>query len=145
MNRSSIEAEPSMAPELRREWTARRDQIPSMLAPERNRNTDVRKGPVRRAWDAIPRPVKLVGGAILIGLGLQYFFRFMRDQHAILGKRTHEVNRGLGGATRALNPTSGLTNRGSVVSSPGDGAIDKDPNIGGSSDRTRRLQPGDRR
>jgi hypothetical protein len=151
---STVEIEPRLPEGRVKEWRRRHDStVKSLVAPS---ETQVKtrvvekkekkpgKNILRRGWDAIPTPVKVIGGIALAALLSQYFFQFMRDQHGEIGKRTVAAGHGVGGSVQGSNVTSGQTGAGSPLGAPGTGIINRNPNIAGSSDRPVPQDPGDK-
>ncbi len=153
MPMSTVEIEPRL-PEARvKEWRRRHDStVKSLVAPS---ETQVKtrvvekkekkpgKNILRRGWDAIPTPVKVIGGIALAAFLSQYFFRYMRDQHGGIGRRTGEAQGGVHRAVDSTSPVVGETGRGAPTGDPGSGTINNNPGIGGSSDLPARRRPGD--
>lgn len=148
MPMSTVEIEPRLPEGRVKEWRRRHDSTvktltdsgePAQVVVKRraepkpeSKEKKPGKNALRRAWDAIPTWVKVVGGAVLAAFLTKYFFQFMSKQHAEIGKRTHEAARGIAGAVNRVAPVAGETGRGAPMGDPGSGSIDNNPNIAGS-------------
>lgn len=159
MPMSTVEIEPRLPEGRVKEWRRRHDSTVKTLTESHEPATQVvvkkraepkpeskeksGKNVLRRAWDAIPTWVKVAGGVVLAAFLSQYFFKFMRDQHGAIGRRTLAAGRGTGDAVQGSNVTSGQTGRGSPLGGPGTGIGNRNRNIAGSSDRPVPQDPED--